>query len=190
MILAVHHDDNDSGFVCGLVDRDILADQTIVLQHKVLQANILQRFEVNPAALRRFLVASCDNELHERVARNLNLQPLSASHIHYMCQVFLRSELVEYYTKLRRHMFALIGTAVAGKTQTTMSLIARTFCILEFRRASAINLETPRRRWMDHSACGRRNKNYDLTNTVRRAHLPKILLVASTNNVMDVGEEQ
>lgn len=76
------------------------------------------------------------------------------------------------------------------KTQTIISIIFGTYCILSDGGASDLNLETLIRRCMDDSRRQPFNPNTDLYNTVWLAQLPKILLVSPTNNVVDVLEER
>lgn len=54
---------------------------------------------------------------------------------------------------------------------------------------SALNLYTLRRHCMKDDKRRLRTWQYDLSNTVRRTHLSKIMLVDATNSVVDVIEE-
>lgn len=66
-----------NGFVGSFVSQDILAHLTAIPHRDVLLENIAQRFDVNPAALNRFLLTSYENELHEFSEKDLNVQALN-----------------------------------------------------------------------------------------------------------------
>lgn len=162
----VHHDNNGNDFVKSFVNQDMLADSTIILPQDILQANFTQRFGVNRASLQGFPVVPYGDEVHERATRYLNLRSLNASQIHYICHVLLLSELFDYYTTVRHLISVFLGPVETGKKQTIMSLISGTYCIIDDRKASAINLEALRRLLVDDNTRRRRNSNYHLPYTV------------------------
>lgn len=145
---ALHQENNANYFFGIFLNQNTIADQTVIAHQDVLQANISHRFSVNTAALQSFLVTSYDDEVHESSAKDLNVQAQNTDQIHYIWQVLLRSEIFDHYKTVRNHMYALIGPARPGKTQTIISLISGTYCIIDDIKALGINLEALRRQLM------------------------------------------
>lgn len=94
----------------------MLADPTIIAHQNFLLENIAQQLVVNPVPIQLILVAPCGDEVHERVARDLNVQALNASHTDYIFQILLPSELFDHHAPLGRLITVLIGPAETGKT--------------------------------------------------------------------------
>lgn len=83
-------------------------------------------------------------------------------------------------------MTALFGPVRTGKSQTIMSLISGTYCMVDNKGASDLRSETMRRQCIDDNRRGRFISNQDLANTVRRDQLPRVMMLAPRNNAVDV----
>lgn len=88
-------------------------------------------------------------------------------------------------------MNALIGPPKTGKAKKIISLITKTYCMIDDNCSSTVHFENIRLQWrQDLNPKSQRDvENYNLINTAGRGQMPKVLLPTPTNKVVDVLEE-
>lgn len=121
----------------------------------------------------------------------MSQQTLNANHGNFFFQFLLRTEIFNHYTSLPQLMTARIGPPGTWKTSNITFLIAATFSVLEDLRTSVLSSEQLRRLRINHR--GRKVvmnpvEHFHLSDAIWRAQMPKILLLAPTNNAVGVLE--
>ena len=188
----VQVDADGNGFIDGFVNQQILTTPNAVPDiHAVLQ-DLTGRFGLTDQGFQRYITAAYDDEATERARRDRIVRPLNISQVLYIAQVVHDRAPFDDYTPLRRRMTALIGPAGTGKTQTLMSAIAATYALVNDGGQSAVLFERLRREWAENTPRpGHRPVTVNqLNRELRRTRMPKILVVAPTNNAVDVLERR
>lgn len=144
---AVHRGKYGNAFVGGLFNKELFGNPNHVTHVDALPAHISTRFGNILAPLRRVFESSYDDEHNVRRPADLEMKPLNASHILFICHVLLQNDYCEDYTTLRRRMSAIIGPPRTWKSNTIMTLIAAMYCLLPDRGHSVVQHERLRRRW-------------------------------------------
>lgn len=140
----------------------------------VQNANIILRFLDKRRSLKRFLLATYEDEIYARHWRDIIVPPLNARKIHYICQG------------------SSIMKTVIIIAKSIMYLIASTYCLVDGRGACVVRFENWCRKWRkDLSRSGqRRVTQCDLKNSIQHLKLPNIILFTPTSNAGDVLEER
>lgn len=111
---------------------------------------------------------------------------MKESQILYFCQLLFHNDHLDDYTALRLQMSALIGPPGTGKTNTIMSLPAKTHWLLTDRVNSVVQEKQLRRGWMAESdrKVAKSVEHYHVTNTLRRVQIRQFYFLRAQTRLL------
>lgn len=103
-----------------------------------LMYSLQNTHRLNTSLLNRFLRASYDDEWQGQMTHPSKVQKLNVSQVKFIFQVLFENAIYADYTLVCRRINALIGSSGTGKTETSLALIAVTYCVSNDAARSAI----------------------------------------------------